>query len=320
MRRYPALWLGLALLVLAHPAVAFPDRPLTMVVPYAPGGPIDVLARVMAPAMAEALGQTVVIETRAGAGGNVGAAYVAQQARADGHTILFTGAGLASAPSLLALSFDPLTDLVPLSGVGAIPSLVVVSPASPYRDLQDLLAAARAHPGSISYGSSGPGTGSHLAGVLLAAATGVELLHAPYRGSGAVYPDLIARRIDTLLDIMASAYGQVDGGAVRAIAITSAQRSAVLPDVPTVAEQGVPGYEFVTWTGLFVRAGLPDDALRRLEAAALQALQAAPVRERLRLSAAQPIPATQAGFAAYFRADVARWAEMVRTGRLQRLD
>ncbi|MDB5414272.1 MAG: transporter substrate-binding protein [Rubritepida sp.] len=299
------------------PASAFPERPLTMVVPYASGGPIDVLARVLAPEMSTILGQPVTIDTRPGAGGNVGAAYVAQQSRPDAYTILFTGAGLASNVSLTNLPFDPLRDLTPILGMGAIPSLMVVSLQSPYRSLAELLAAAQARPGAVSYGSSGPGTGSHLAGVLLGAATGVELLHVPYRGSGAVYPDLMAQRIDTLLDIMASSIGQVQQGAVRALAITSRQRSDVLPDVPTIAES-VPGYFFETWTGLFVRSGAPEESMRILEAAALQAMQMPRVQERLRLSASQAIPADRAGFTAYFRADVDRWAAMVQQGRLQR--
>lgn len=315
MRRF-ALALLLAVTA-ACPAFAYPDRPITLVVPYAPGGPIDVLARVLGPALSEIVGQPVVIDTRPGAGGNVGAAYVALQSRPDAHTILFTGAGLASSVSLSNLNFDPRQDLVPVLGLGAIPSLVVVSNQSPFRSIAEVIAAARANPGSVNYGSSGPNTGSHLAGVLLAAATNTELLHVPYRGSGAVYPDLMAQRINLLLDIMASSIGQVQQGAVRALAITSRQRSDVLPDVPTVAET-VPGYFFETWTGLFVRAGAPEESLRVLEAALLRAMRAPAVQERLRLSAAQPIPADRAGFTAYFREDVDRWAAMVQQGRLQK--
>jgi tripartite-type tricarboxylate transporter receptor subunit TctC len=310
--------LAAPLLALPARAQGFPERPLVLVVPFAPGGTIDVLARALAPALGEALGQTVVIDTRPGAGGNFGAAFVAQQSRPDAHTLLFTGAGLASSVSLTALPFDPLRDLTPVAGVGAIPSLVVVSPQSPHADLRGLLAAARAAPGRVTYGSSGPGTGSHLAGALLAEMAGVELTHVPYRGSGAVYPDLIAQRITMLLDIMASSIGQVQQGAVRALATTSDRRSAVLPDVPTVAESGVRGYAFSTWVGLFVRAGAPEPSLARLEAGLRTAIAAPAMQDRLRLAAAEPIPADRAGFAAHFAADVERWAAMVRAGRLQR--
>jgi tripartite-type tricarboxylate transporter receptor subunit TctC len=250
----------------------------------------------------------------------VGAAHVAQQSRPDAHTLLFTGAGLASSMSLARLSFDPLRDLTAVAGAGAIPSLVVVSPQSPLRDMASLLAAARAAPGRLTYGSSGPGTGSHLAGALLARAAGIEITHVPYRGSGAVYPDLIAQRITMLLDIMASSGPQAQQGAVRALATTSDRRSEALPEVPTVAEAGVPGYAFATWVGLFTRAGAPETSLRRLESAVLAALGSAPMRERLRLAAADPIPSDMAGFGAYVRADAERWAEMVRDGALQRED
>ncbi len=294
------------------------DRPVTLVVPYAPGGTIDVLARALAPGLAEALGQNVVIDTRPGAGGNVGAAYVAQQSRPDAQTILFTGSGLASNVSLTTLPFNAISDITPICGAGAIPSLAVVSPQSPHRDLAALLAAARAAPGSVTYGSSGPGTGSHLGGVLLAEAAGVELTHVPYRGAAAVYPDLIAQRVTFLFEIMAGAIGPVRQGAVQALAISSAARSPVLPEVPTVAEAALPGFTFAAWVGMFVRAGAPEAGFRRMEAALLTALATPRMQEQLRLSAADPIPADSAGFTRYFRADVERWAAMLRAGRLQR--
>lgn len=305
---------------LGRPAAAFPERPVVLVVPYAPGGSADVLARVIGPEMAAVLGQPVVIELRPGAGGHIGAAHVARAAPADGHTVLLGSLSLATGPAMQTLAFDPLRDLVPLGGIGAVPNLVVVSPQSPFRGIADVLAAARARPGSVSYGSSGLGTGSHLAGELLAAAGGVELLHAPYRGSGAVYPDLIAQRISLLLDGMGSAIGQVQSGAVRAIGITAPERSASLPDVPTVAEQGLPGFEFSIWLGLFVRSGTPQAAMARLEEALRHALRAPIVQERLRQAAAAPIPEDQAGFAAYYRANVALWTDMVARGKLRRLD
>ena len=301
-------------------AQGFPDRPVTMVVPYAPGGSADVLARVIGPAMAEALGQPVVAELRPGAGGNVGAAHVAHGARVDGHTILFASLSLSTAPALGIAGFDPMEDLAPVAGVGAVPSLLVVSPSSPFHGVADVVAAARARPGEVSFGSSGPGTGSHLSGELLAAAAGVRLLHVPYRGSGAVYPDLIAQRIALLLDVMGSASGQVQAGAVRAIGITSAARSPAFPDVPTIAEQGLPGFEFATWFGFFARAGTPPEAAARLEAAALHALGTPAVQDRLRQAAAEPIPRVAAAFGPWFAREVERWRGMVASGRLARLD
>ncbi len=299
---------------------AFPERPVTMVVPYATGGSADVLGRVIAPEMSRILGQSVVVEQRPGAGGHIGGAHVAKSAPADGYTFILGSVSKATGPSLQTLNYDPLTDLTPLSGIGAVPMIMVVSPQSPFQNLSDLLAAARARPGQISFGSSGPGTGSHLAGELLAAATNTQLLHVPYRGSGAVYPDLISQRISFLLDAAGSAAGQVRGGAVRALGVTSATRAPVFPDLPTFIEQGVAGYEFGLWLGFFTRTGTPPAAFARLEAACREAIASAAVQERMRLSLVAPIPTDAAGFAAYFRADAARWAELVRSGRLRRLD
>ena len=318
--RLASLLLAAILLCMARGAVAFPDRPVTLVVPYAPGGSADVIARVMAPEMSAALGQPVVVELRPGAGGHIGAAHVARATPADGYSVLLGSLSLATGPALQTLTFDPVRDLQPMGGIGAVPNLIVVAPQSAFRSIADVIAAARARPGAISYGSSGLGTGSHLAGELLGAAAGVELLHVPYRGSGAVYPDLIAQRISMLLDGMGSAVGQVQSGAVRAIGITAPARSESLPEVPTLAEQGLPGFEFSIWLGFFVRSGTPPAVVARLEAAHRQALQAAAVQERLRQAAAAPIPEDAAGFAAYYRADVARWADLVARGRLQRLD
>lgn len=302
----------------APSARAFPDRPVTMVVPYAPGGSADVLSRVLAAAMEPRLGQPVVVELRPGAGGNLGAAHVAQQTDADGHTILFASLSLATSVSLTTITFDPRTDLVPVAGICAIPSLLVVSPSSPFTDLKALLDAARAQPGRLTFGSSGLATGSHLAGELLAARSGAQFLHVPYRGSGAVYPDLIAGRIDFLLDVMGSSAGYVQEGTVRALAITAEKRAPSFPDVPTVAEQGVPGFAFDTWFGFFARSGTPPEALERLEDAVLTAVKDPRVQERLQQAAAVPVPGPGPEFGRYFEADVERWAELVRSGRLQK--
>ncbi len=312
-----------ALPLLAAPALAqtgFPDRTVTLIVPYAPGGSADVMARVIAPEMARVLGQSVVVELRPGAGGHVGGAYVANSARADGYTLLMGSVSQSTGPSLQSLNYDPVGGLTPLGGVGTVPMMMVASPESPYRSAADLIAAARARPGDITYGSSGLGTGSHLAGELLAAATGTQMLHVPYRGSGAVYPDLIAQRLSFLLDAMGSASGQAEAGTVRALGVSSVERSPVFPQVPTIAEQGVPGYEFSLWLGLFVRAGTPPDAFGRLEEASRTAMATPAVQEKLRQTSSIPIPIDASGFAAYYRAEVARWAGLARSGRVRRIE
>lgn len=297
-------------------AQGFPQRPLTLVLPYAPGGSADVLGRVLATEMQRELGQTVVVEYKPGAGGNIGAEWVARQGASDGHTVLFAASSLATSVSLSKLNFDPRRDLQPVAGLAAIPSLMLVSSDSPFTSVADVLKEARANPRQLAFGSSGLATGSHLAGELFAMQANVALTHVPYRGSGAVYPDLIAQRVHLLFDVMGSSSGHVKGGRVRALATTSARRAADFPDVPTLAESGLPGYEFETWFGLFVPAAVPAPTVSRLEQATLVALRSSAFKERLSQAAATPIPDTATAFGRYFNNDVERWAKLVREGRL----
>jgi len=195
---------------------------------------------------------------------------------------------------------------------------MVTSVSSPYKTFKDAIAAARENPGKLTYGSSGPGTSSHLTGELLNAVAGIELLHVPYKGSGAVYPDLMARRIDFLFDLAGSASGQVQSGKVRALATTAPRRSSALPDVPTIAET-FPGFEFGAYLALFAPAGTPKEAIARLEEAAAKALQAPLVKERLAQMAAEPVPVSASGFQKFFDNDVERFARLVREGKIKPL-
>lgn len=318
VRRRVLLAAPLLAVALAAPALAFPDRTVVMIVPYGAGGNNDLLGRAMAPAMAAVLGQPVVVENRPGAGGSIGAAYVAQQARPDGHTFLFTASGLASSVSLSALTFDPVRDLAPIAGVGAIPSILIVPPNSSIRSFAEFLTAARTR--QITYGSSGPGTGTHLGMELLAAAAGAQMIHVPYRGgSAAIYTDLIAGRLDAMLDILGAGAVRAREGQAHGLGVTSAERVADFADLPTVAEQGLPGFSFATWFGFFAHAATPPGARAQLEEACLRALATPVVQERLRQAGAIPIPTSAAGFGAYFNEDVERWAALLRAGRVQRL-
>lgn len=297
----------------AH-AEAFPNKPLVMVVPYAAGGTGDVLGRVLAREMSKVLGQQVVVELRAGAGGNLGAQYVAKVANPDGYTFLLAASSLATNTSLMKLPFDTHKDLSPVAGIAAIPHLVVTSSASQFKSLGDVVKAAKTQSQPISFGSSGLGTGSHLAGELFKAKAGINLLHVPYKGSGAVYPDLIAQRINLLFDVMGSAIGQVQNGMVRALATTSKVRSKALPDVPTVAEQGYPDYEFVTWFGIFAPSGAPAAAKTKLEQAAIAATQSPAVRKLLSEIGSEDVPHSAQQFGAFFDRDISRWARLVKDG------
>jgi len=323
MRRFfwAAASLGSAIVLGAASALAqsFPSRPITMIVPYAAGGSADVVGRLVATDMSKTLGHNVILELKPGAGGNIGAELVARTARADGYTILLASLSLSSNVSLMKLNFDPRKDLVAVAGIATLPNLMVTASDGPIRSLKEAIAAARQKPGELTFGSSGPGTSSHLTGELLKAAAGIDLTHVAYKGSGAVYPDLITGRVNFLFDLAGSAMGHIQGGKVRALATTSNRRSATLPDVPTIAESGFPGFESGAYLALFAPAATPKEAIATLEDAVARAIQAPVVKERLTLIAAEPVPVSAAGFQKYFNDDVERFARLVREGKLQPL-
>ena len=298
-------------------AQAFPTRPVVLIVPYAAGGSADVVARPVAAEMSKALGENVVVELRPGAGGNIGAEYVARSARPDGYTILMASLSLATNVSLMKLSFDPRKDLTAVGGITTFPNVLLVSSQDAARSLKDILERARKEPGKITYGSSGPGTSSHLAGELLSAMASIELTHIPYKGSGAVYPDLIARRVTLLFDLAGSASGHIKGGQVKPLAMTGARRANALPDVPTFAESGFPGFEFGAWLGLFAPNETPKEAVARLEQALLKSIEAPEMKTRLAQMGGEPIPARAAEFWKFFNDDVERYARLVRVGKVK---
>jgi tripartite-type tricarboxylate transporter receptor subunit TctC len=296
---------------------AFPTRPITMIVPYAAGGSADVVARPVAAEMGKILGENVVVELRPGAGGNIGAEYVARSARADGYTILLASLSLATNVSLMKLSFDPRKDLAAIGGITTFPNVLLVSSQDPARSLQDIVSRARTDPGKLTYGSSGPGTSSHLAGELLSVAAGIQLVHVPYKGSGAVYPDLIARRVTMLFDLAGSASGHIKGGQVKPLAMTGKRRANALPDVPTFAESGFPGFEFGAWLGLFAPNETPKATVGRLEEAMLRSIETPEMKSRLSQLGGEPIPARAAEFWKFFNDDVERYARLVREGKVK---
>ena len=300
-------------------AQGFPTRPVVMIVPYAAGGSADVVGRLVAAEMSKTLGQNVIIDLRPGAGGNIGAEIVARNTKPDGYTILLGSLSLSSNPSLMKLNFDPRKDLVAVAGIATFPNLMVTSAGSPYKSVKDVIAAAKQKPGELTFGSSGPGTSSHLAGELLKASAGVDMTHVPYKGSGAVYPDLMSQRVNFLFDLAGSATGYIQGGKVRALATTFSRRSKVLPDVPTIAESGFPGFEFGAYLAFFAPAGTPKEAIAVLEDATAKAIKTPTVAERLLQMAAEPVPVPAAEFQKYFNDDVERFARLVREGKIQPL-
>jgi tripartite-type tricarboxylate transporter receptor subunit TctC len=304
----------------AAAAQSFPSKPLIIVVPFAPGGPAEGIARITAQAMEQVLKEKIIIEAKPGAGGNIGAQYVAKQSRPDGYTMLFGSTTLASSISLMKVSYDARNDLIPVAGIGMIPNLVITGPNTPYKTIKDVVDAAKAKPKTLTFGSSGPGTGSHLAAELFKATAGIDLVHVPYKGSAAVIADLMAGRVDLLFEVGNTAIGRVKAGQVRAIATTALRRMPALPDVPTVAESGYPGFETGAWNGYFVPAGTPADIVAKLEDAVAKALATDYTRQKFEEAGVLPIPIRAAEFGKYFETDIEKWAKLVREGRLERIE
>ena len=311
---------ALALSVLpAHAQQAFPSRPVSIIVPFAAGGTADVLAREFANEMTKLLNQNVLVELRPGAGGNIGAEYVAKQARPDGHTLLLGSLSVSTNVSLMKLNWDPRKDLVVVAGIATVPNLLVVAADSPFKTVSDLIAAAKGKPGGLFFGSSGPGTSSHLSGELFKERAGVDITHVPFKGSGAVYPDLIGGRVTMLFDLAGSAVGQIKGGKVRALATTARKRSPSMPDVPTIGET-FQGFEFGSWFAFFAPAPTPREHVTVLEQATVRMLQSERIRERLGQIGAESVPTSSADFTRFLVNDIERYARLVRDGRLQPLN
>ena len=258
----------------ARAQTAFPSRPVRMIVPFAPGGSADVVARITAMGMQDALGQPVVVENRGGSGGVIGS-EAALAAPADGYTIIFhtLSSAVLNAGLYRNLSFDVRRAFAPVALVGTLPNIIMVNPKLPAKTLVELIALMRQRPGRITYASSGAGTITHLSAQLLATMVGAELTHVPYRGSGPAFTDLLAGTVDMMVDTMASVIPAVRSGQVRGLAVTTKTRSAALPEVPTAQEAGVPGYETYNWHGIFAAAATPAPILARLEAASMAAVR-----------------------------------------------
>ena len=314
MRKRFWLALGAALLVAPWAGAAdLPDRPIRIIVPFVPGGTSDIVARVLAEAASPHLPRGAVIENRGGAGGNIGTAEAARGA-ADGTTLLQCAFGPCGAnPALYANpGYDLLRDFAPVILTGAVRNVMAVRRDLPARNVQEFLALARTTTGGLTFGSSGVGASNHLGPELLRSITGIEMVHAPYRGSGPAITDLIAGRIDVFFDNLPSIQPHIRAGSVRALAAVSDQRLAELPDVATFGEQGVQGMAIDSWFGFMAPARTPPAAIAALNAAFAQALANPTVRARMAELAVTPVGGTPDAMGAHVRAEVARWAEVVR--------
>ena len=296
-------------------AQAFPSRPVTIVVPYPPGGLIDLVARALQPFLQTELGVPVVAENHAGAGGYVGAEVVAR-AVPDGYTLLLANPSLAISPTLYKkLNYRPIGDLAYVGRYGSVPNVLVVNPAQPFKTAQELIAFAKQHPGKLNYGSPGYGTSPQLSSELFKSMTGTYIVHIPFRGAGPATAALLGGEIEMMIDNIPPQVGNIKAGKVRALAVTSLKRQSVLPDVPTMDEIGLKGYEVVSWFGLATRAGTPREAVMRLNTALNNATRDAKLREILESRGATVVQGTPEDFENFVKAEIAKFAPVIkRTG------
>ena len=302
---------------IAH-AQAWPSKPITYVVPFPAGGTTDVLARLIGQKLGPALGTTIVVENKPGAGGNVGSEFVARAAP-DGYTIL---GGTISSHSINVslypkLPYDPVTSFQPITLIGTNPNILVVNASSPYKSVQDITAALKAKPGSLSYASAGNGTSQHLSAELYKYMAGVDMVHIPYKGSGPAIQDVIGGQVPMMFDTSVVAGPHIEGGRLRALAVTSAKRAAAFPNVPTMAESGVPGYDVVSWQAIFAPAGTPRPIVDRLHAELAKILQDPEVKDRLAKLGLDASGMTPADLTAFQKAEIDKWAKVIKAANIK---
>ncbi|HET7365844.1 MAG TPA: tripartite tricarboxylate transporter substrate binding protein [Burkholderiales bacterium] len=303
------------LITLAGPVAAqnYPAKPIHLIVPFPPGGGTDLFSRAIAGKLSETLNWTIVVDNKPGAGGNLGV-DAAAKSPADGYTMVMgQTSDLAVNPTLYRrLPYDPLRDLTPVVLVASAPIIIVTAASSPYRSLADIVAAAKQKPARLTLATPGNGTVAHLTGVMLQRAAGIELVHVPYKGAAQALPDLLGGQVDLYSSSVSSVIGQIKGGKVRAIAVASAKRSPALPDVPTVAESGYPGFDADSWYGLLMPAGAPPAIVQRVNAEVNKVLALPEMRERIGTEGGEPLGGTSERFTALLKSDLAKWGNAVR--------
>jgi len=291
----------------------YPSKPVKMVVPFPPGGTTDILARAVGQKLSESWGQQVVIDNRPGAGGNIGTDIVAKSA-ADGYTLLMGTVGTHAINASLygKLPFDPIKDFAPVTLVASVPNVLVVNATVDSKSVKELIALAKSKPGQLAFASSGNGTSIHLAGELFKSMTGTAMLHVPYKGSAPAITDLLGGQTNMMFDNLPSAMPHIKSGRLRALAVTSVRRSPALPDIPTIAETGVSGYEASSWFGVLAPAGTPKDVVAKIQGDIARALNAPEIKERLSGQGAEPVGNTPEQFAEHIKAESAKWAKVVK--------
>ena len=294
-------------------AQTWPSKPIKYVVPFAPGGTTDILARTVGDKLSIALGQPVVVENKPGAGGGVGADFTAKAAP-DGYTIM---GGTISTHAINAslysnLPYDPIKDFAAITMIARVPNLLVINPAIPAKNVSELIALMKANPGKYTFASSGNGTSQHLSGELFKSTAGVDMQHIPYKGSPPALQDVVGGQVSMTFDNITTAWPLAKAGKLRALAVTTAKRSSVAPEVPTLAESGLPGFEIGSWQGVFAPAGTPPEIVKRLNAEIVKILNMPEVREKLIALGAEPVGDTPEQFSAYVKSEVVKWSDIVK--------
>ncbi|MGZ5042951.1 MAG: Bug family tripartite tricarboxylate transporter substrate binding protein [Usitatibacter sp.] len=301
------------LLSLAVHAQTYPTKPIRFVVPYPAGGPLDTVARLLGQKVSESVRQPVIVDNKPGAGGNIGADAVAKSP-ADGYTILMGAVAThAINPTLYpGIPYDAIKDFTPVTQIASTPNVLVVNPSVPAGNVREFIAYAKANPGKLNFGSGSTGSAGHLAGELFKTMAGIDMTHVPYKGAAPAMNDLIGGQIQLMFDNWSSSSAQVHAGKIRALAVTTAKRSALAPELPTIAESGLPGFDISTWFGVFVPAGTPRDVVKRLHDEFTKALAAPGIHEALTNLGAEPVGSTPEAFAAYIRSEGQKYARIIK--------
>ena len=307
-----------AMLAIVAQAETYPSKPIRVVVPYPPGGTPDILIRELGPKLTAALGQQIIVENRPGAGGNIGSEVVAKAAP-DGYTLVMGTTATHSINQALykKLAYDPLKDFVAVALIATMPNVLVVNNDFPVKNVKELIALAKAKPGTITFGSGGNGTTHHLSGALFEKMTGVDMTHVPYKGAGQALPDLIGGQINIMFDNITSSMAYIKSGKLRVLAVTTPKRSAALPDVPTMQEAGVPGYEMSGWFGLLAPAKTPPEIVARLNKAINKILQSIEMKELLAKQGAEIVISTPAEFTAFVKERTDKMTKVVKDSGAQ---
>jgi len=307
------LALALATTVLGAQAQSYPNKPIRLVCPFPPGGAVDIASRATAHTLSQLLGQPVTVDNRPGAGGNIGAEITAKSAP-DGYTLLMTTSGIMGInPALYSkLPFDPIKDFAPISMLVSLNNVLVLHPSVPAKSVQEVIALAKAQPGKLTYASSGNGTSIHLSGELFKSMTGVDMLHIPYKGSSPAVTDLLAGQVNMMFDNIPSSLPHIKAGKLRALAVTGSKRSQLLPDLPTIAEAGVPGYDSYVWFGVVAPAGTPPEIIARLNAALVKTAATPEFRDRLTSQGYDVLSSTPEQMAVSIRGEITKWGKVVK--------